>query len=298
MGIFKKLKDILYDEEDYTEQIKITPEMREEAAPQKEITKEIPKKEEIIQPKKEEVKVNNEPVKSERELFQSNQFPFFDFDKEEFERNTAPAKVQREEPKIERRETKPNVLEIERTKKVERRIDYGRYEKTEITQTTERKKFKPSPTISPVYGILNKDYEKDDIQQRSNVDVQTVRDKAFGDMYLMDEPKVTEEKTKPKTTYYEESDTVTISAPEKQEQKVKTIDELLEDTDIKQTSLDEDIVNELNTIEQELDIPRKTKVEKDKEPTEEIKTPIAEDTLESDLFNLIDSMYDSSEDGE
>ena len=33
MGLFKKLKDILYDEEEYTEQIKITPEMRNEEIP-------------------------------------------------------------------------------------------------------------------------------------------------------------------------------------------------------------------------------------------------------------------------
>lgn len=28
MGLFKKVKDILFDEEEYTEQIKITPEMQ------------------------------------------------------------------------------------------------------------------------------------------------------------------------------------------------------------------------------------------------------------------------------
>ena len=197
MGLFKKLKDILYDEEDDTRQIKITPEMRNEEIPAKEEVKETPQKEpvekeeEIVLSKTEEIKTNNEPVESERELFQSSQFPFFDFDEEEFKQSNPPVKKEEEEePKIERVERvepKPNVLEYERTKKVERRMDYGRYEKTEITQTTERKKFKPSPTISPVYGILNKDYEKEDIQQRNaekKVDVQTVRDKAFGERSL------------------------------------------------------------------------------------------------------------------
>ena len=36
MGLFKKFKDILFDEEEYTEQIKITPEMRNEDAPMRE----------------------------------------------------------------------------------------------------------------------------------------------------------------------------------------------------------------------------------------------------------------------
>ncbi len=309
MGLFKKLKDILYDEEDDTRQIKITPEMRNEEIPAKEEPKEVPKKDivekddEIIFSKTEEIKTNKEPVESERELFQSNQFPFFDFDEEEFKQNNPPAKKEEvEEPKVERVEVKPNVLEYERTKKVERRMDYGRYEKTEITQTTERKKFKPSPTISPVYGILNKDYEKEDIQQRNaekKVDVQTVRDKAFGERTLKEPvkeetPKVVSEE--PKTTFYQETNTVTISAPDNKEQKVKTIDELLEDKDAVKPEVDEDFSKELSAIEEELDMPKiDTKVE---EPTEEMKTPVSEDTLENDLFNLIDSMYDNKEDGE
>ncbi len=314
MGLFKKLKDILYDEEDDTQQIKITPEMRNEEIPEKEIVREkvkeveeeekfvIPKKEEVKPPKTEEIKVNKEPVESERELFQSSQFPFFDFDEAEFEQSNAPVKkVVEEEPRIERRAPQPNVLEYERTKKVERRTDYGRYEKTEITQTTERKKFKPSPTISPVYGILNKDYEKGDIQHRDpdkKVDIQTVRDKAFGDTKPREviKPEILEEEEKPKTTFYQETNTVTISAPSNKEQKVKTIDELLEDNDVVKPDVDEEFSKELSAIEEELDMPkRETKVE---EPTEEMETPVPEDTLENDLFNLIDSMYDNNEDGE
>lgn len=32
--------------------------------------------------------------------------------------------------------------------------------KIETTETIERKKFKPSPIISPVYGVLDRDYKK------------------------------------------------------------------------------------------------------------------------------------------
>jgi len=95
MGLFKKVRDILFDEEEYTEQIKITPEMRNEETPQKE---------EIVMQEKREVR--EEPVQikpvapaepktevSERELFKSDStFPFFDFDEEEFDKQM-PAKA-------------------------------------------------------------------------------------------------------------------------------------------------------------------------------------------------------------
>ena len=72
MGLFKKVKDILFDEEEYTEQIKITPEMRNE--PVKEEKKEvkveakpqIPKEEPKVQSEKEVFK-NNNPIYIDKE---------------------------------------------------------------------------------------------------------------------------------------------------------------------------------------------------------------------------------------
>ena len=64
--------------------------------------------------------------------------------------------------------------------------EYGTYEKKE-----EKSYFKPSPIISPIYGILDKNYKKEDVVQkkeirlttftRSNVSVDDVRDKAYGE---------------------------------------------------------------------------------------------------------------------
>lgn len=55
------------------------------------------------------------------------------------------------------------------------------------TQPEEKKEFKPSPIISPVYGILNKNYEKDDVKPKRIIstrptatNVDDVRNKAFG----------------------------------------------------------------------------------------------------------------------
>lgn len=291
MGIFQKVKNILFDEEeDYTSQIKITPEMRSDDIEEepKTVKEDIKKVEE----KKPEVKEET----SERELFKADStFPFFDFDEKEFNRQ----KPQEELPKVEEKKPEPrnvNVFEYEKRRRSEKRTDFGRYERTEITETIERKKFKPSPIISPVYGVLNQDYKKDDIKRREdsdNLNVDKVRDKAFGE-------KKEEIKENPKTTYYEDEETVTITIPEEKERKVKTIDELLEDTSDIVVDVDRDLTSDL---EYEEDI--KTPIEEDsisiseKTTTDEI-TPddIENDTLENDLFDLIDSMYGNDEEGE
>ena len=166
-------------------------------------------------------------------------------------------------------------------KKMQKRENFGRYEKIETTETIERKKFKPSPIISPVYGVLDRDYKKEDIQKyESKVDVQKVRDKAFG-----------ETKEKPiSSTIYEQSETVTLSKPTETAEKIKTIDELLEDTSDVVIDMDNDLENELKEVESKI-TPKE-----DVEITKEVpKIEKSDETLESDLFDLIDSMYDTKE---
>jgi hypothetical protein len=268
MGLFKKVKDILFDEEDVIEPEKKT-----------------------VEPVKEEKPVYTEykPPVVDRTIKETpapkveekpeNTFPFPDFDEEEFD-SVRPA------PKVAPRKT--NVMDFERQKKQEKKVEYSRLEKVEIV---DKKKFKPSPIISPVYGVLNEDYTADDITnkgetpRKQNLDVESVRKKAFGSLDKYDE-----DKSIKKTVV--ETETVTSYEPkEEKEQKVKTIDELLEDTsDVK---IDLDDTDELDVepskvIEEPVDIPEKEittqKVNKD------------EDTLENDLFDLIDSMYDTEGD--
>jgi len=62
---------------------------------------------------------------------------------------------------------------------------YGTYEKKE-----EKPYFRPSPIISPIYGILDKNYKKEDVREkrevhissysRNNVSVDDIRNKAYG----------------------------------------------------------------------------------------------------------------------
>ncbi len=64
--------------------------------------------------------------------------------------------------------------------------EYGMYEKKD-----EKPYFKPSPIISPIYGILDKNYKKEDVvskkeiritsnYSRTNINVDDIRNKAFG----------------------------------------------------------------------------------------------------------------------
>ena len=306
MGLFKKLKDVLFDEEEYTEQIKITPEMRNEAAPIKEkkhkVVEEVKEAEEPIRVLKEDVppvrEKEEEPKKeptSDRDVFKTTaNFPFFDFDEEEFAKQNTPVRP-REERRPEMPSRSNNAFEYERKKMHEKRTDYGHYEKIERTEVIERKKFKPSPIISPVYGILDRDYDPSDIVHRNEntkPDLQTVRNKAFGDTKEI--PKVKEEE--PKKVYYEEEDTVTITRPDEKEKKVKTIDELLEETSNDIVDIDRDLV----IPEVMEDLPRREKIKaqvEEKKPEKKQEADV-EDTLENDLFDLIDSMYDRKEGGE
>ena len=294
MGLLNKIKGILFEEVEEDEVVN-TPKaeekkpIAEKIEPQKKVEEVETPKVNVVKPKAEVEHLN------ERELFKSdNTSPFFDFDEEEFSNMS---RVQKPKPST-------NVLEYERKKKMEKRYDMGSFTKVERTEVVEKKKFKPSPIISPVYGILNEDYRPEDIKNKSEVstnntlDFNSVRKKAFGE----------EVKEEPKTTYYEETVTVKLKEnDEEKKQKVKTIDELLEDTsdvtiDVEEPKVEEKLdainedpeVNDYEKIDEDLE---ELTPKKDVEKTEYEKVE-DDDTLENDLFDLIDSRYDSREDGD
>jgi hypothetical protein len=79
--------------------------------------------------------------------------------------------------------------------------EYGTYEKKE-----DKAYFKPSPIISPIYGILDKNYKKEDVvskkdiritsnYSRSNVNVDDIRNKAFGRRRLDNDSDIEEDNT-------------------------------------------------------------------------------------------------------
>ena len=165
----------------------------------------------------------------------------------------------------------------------------------------EERVFKPTPIISPVYGILDKNYHKEDIVSKKEVDyspvggvtnIDTVRKKAYGT--LEDELENTlfgsnsilfnnKEDEKDTTDDFfneleQESrpdllDDISISGNdevEKQDKKIKDLEEITMD-----------LGKELNSL-----MNKKEKLKNKEEKKDED---------EDDLFNLIDSMYEGDE---
>ena len=296
MGLLNKIKGILFEEVEEDEVVS-TPKSEEK----KPIAAKIEPQRKVEAPVEKSVQKVTAPVKetktenlNERDLFKSDNIsPFFDFDEEEFSNMS---RVQK--PKT------TNVMEYERKKRVEKRYDMGNFSKIERTEVVEKKKFKPSPIISPVYGILNEDYKPEDIKSKTDnvvntgLDFNSVRKKAFGEETLGE----------PEATYYEESVTVKVKENEEEkQQKVKTIDELLEDTSDVTIDVDEkNSVEDKNDKEATDEVADYERIDKDLEEVTakcdvnktEMKKVEDDDTLENDLFDLIDSMYDNREEGD
>jgi len=202
--------------------------------------------------------------------------------------------------------------------------EYGTYERKE-----EKTTFKPSPIISPIYGILDKNYKKDDVVQkkevrlssvysRGNLSVDDVRDKAYG-RHENSETNVLG--TQPTPKFEEESDedeNLLIDLNDEKKPKVKEITvgdavEYFQDLGLeynvdyvdaskeKQTQKTEDSIEEEIKEELEKEVPNSgSKKEQnvvdnnvEKKDYEVKEESGATTTLDDDdnLFDLIDSMY-------
>ena len=266
MGVFRKLKDVLFDieEDDIPEITK-----KEEINPIKEIK--IPKEE-------------TEPPKPDKKE------PTFNFPLDDFDEKPVPSRVKKEYNWDEEEYRKPLPRETKRFEEPRRfeepaprrkEPDFGRFNQKE-TRKKDTTPFKPSPVISPVYGILDQNYTKEDIIVKNYVGVTTpnlddVRKKAYG---------------------AKKSEPVILDEPDEFTEPLKTLDEIL---------IDKDEHKKVETPKI-MDIPA-VKVEDDELPDEPYKDEIvkekpkkkeetSDNTLESDLFDLIDSMYEDREESE
>ena len=311
MSFFDKLKNVLFEDDE-------------------EIVEADNKKEE---PKKEEVRFSSqssstpekpEEPKKEPSVFQS-------FDEEEFDRIAAINKnrlLERDRKAREEKEKEEEKRRLEaRQERENLNAGYRRYEelrygtsttsskevkeepKIKDTRTSEIpkepgeyrqniynkpvaskepvKKFTPSPVISPVYGVLDKNYRKEDILPRASsegtlpkiMDVDNVRKKAFGFL----EKNIDSEEN-------EETEPLKNFSGKNEMQMTDISKELEADEEIgKTTRID---ISDVKEIEEDI----KAGAEEKKEPTTKSNKNEEEDSLEKDLFNLIDSMYESRED--
>ncbi|MDD2208168.1 MAG: hypothetical protein PHG03_03745 [Bacilli bacterium] len=238
MGVFKRLKDVLFDVEE--ELPVITKKEKEEEI-------KIPKFEEENTIK--EIKIPKEEL-SERELMKSDPTFNFPLDVDEgVSRSNRSFKFEEETVKSDVR-------------------DFSRMFSEEPEKSKE--KFKPTPIISPVYGILDQNYSKDDIIVKTDIGVKgpnldEVRKKAYG---------INSKKESPKA-----------EKPVKEvEEPLKTLDEILmheEEKPLKKEEIKQVIDDELPD-----------------QPYSDEKDLNIENTIETDLFNLIDSMYEDKKESE
>ena len=186
MKFLDKIKDLFSDEEEVieTKEIEIEEDKQEE---EHKLPTFMRNKIEEEQKREEERKQREMPIRqefaeptSDREIVKTRSSNFsFPMDMDELEVNPISRPAY----------SSQNVLERER--KVSEL-----YNKPELYSKKEEpkpKKFKPTPVISPVYGVLDKNYTKDEVKvsdertyelQRPSrkVDFETVRNKAFGSL--------------------------------------------------------------------------------------------------------------------
>ena len=216
MKLLDKIKDLFMDDVTDDDEIEIEEEEEEKKEDKKPVKNELPKvmretikKEEktelkvkSFEPKNEEndneIKTNisqkkfNFPIDIESELPSRNNRNRIN---EDLEKKSTYSKIEekkpikREIPKEYSRSSNVNVLDLE--KESTRKVAELYSRKSEDKNI--KPKFKASPVISPVYGILDKNYTKEEVKERpednismkrpsKKVDFETVRKKAFGNL--------------------------------------------------------------------------------------------------------------------
>ncbi len=278
MGVFSKLKNIFYDEVEVDEpakEIKIDKPVKKEIVekPRVEEIKVVRQEEKREEPKREETLKENDNFGNERDLFRNERtFNFTQFDDDEIDLPPRRNVLEREK-KVVKQEVKEPVVE-------------------------QPKVFKPSPVISPIYGILDKDYKKEEIAPKkvevkettlsaNTVNYDTVRRKAYGT--LEDDLEDTLNKMNKLTPNDIQAEVQKIDSDvNKLEERSNKIEDLI--TKIESSP-------EMNKNVSVGELEDKVKLENFDDTTElsNDKT-MTDSTLEHDLFNLIDSMYDDKED--
>jgi len=245
-----------------------------------EIPKEEQKNEEKVMPKR-ETKINTELI----------------FDDDDFILETKPKekkeeKVSRSNPSLYKTREEKFEYKKEEVKKEEIKIETPKAKVVYQSKVEEKSKvFKPSPIISPIYGILDKNYRKEEVKENteirlstrpSRMDLDSVRNKAFGDL---------------------EYD-LFGNEPEEEKEEVE-VEEKHENRDIKNAisedddkpSIDRVTLGEADEYYNDLGLAYNTDYKDLSKDVNDgkVKEKKKNDKLEDNLFDLIESMYDKEE---
>lgn len=269
MGLLDKVKNFFYDEED------VEDEYEEET--HKEVKKENkrkyePVKEDIVRKRENRLEKENEEV-TERELFKAEStfnFPM-DLDDTIYEKPSKTVsrleKVQKEEPKKEVKVSTYKTSARETTAYQKRT-----YPTEKITTTKDDNKFMPTPIISPIYGVLDKNYKKEDVALDSANDLNITKKLDYDSVMKRAMKRVDDKED-------EENKSIFFNLDEQEADKDDEVKIIYNDVS---TSDDMDNTNKDDTNNKPL-------VDEDN---------ILSETKEQDLFNLIDNMYSSEDDEE
>ena len=279
MGLFDKIKSVFYDEEII--------EVPEEKVKREEVKPKIEKVERpLVEEEKPKPKLET-PVYTEREIFKTESSASFKF-----------PMIDEEEEKPKQR-SRVNVLEERAKESSKRENKYADLFKEKSTPEKKPERiFKPSPVISPVYGVLDKNYTKEEIMERSqeviprttspkDMNYDAVRRKAYGTLEDELESTLTE-LSEPKHT-------------EKPAEKTdnKSIEDLLSEIEGNKNmsigEIEEKIKDKMEEEESEpISLDKVSDTYSEDESVNE-DAGAYDKTLEHDLFNLIDSMYEEKE---
>lgn len=348
MKLMDKLKNALFEEE-YVE-VEEKPKKgkkssKKEAKPQRKeshVEKPIAKK--IVLPEKKEVKITTheereEPKREvevhkevESRVNEEKEFSFpmvsdneFTYTKEEKFKKPQVDNIESPKIGIEERRRLNTVITNKEKKAKPYGIDdmpikepeYGKYEKKE-----EKTYFKPSPIISPIYGILDKNYKREDVVTRREVrltstyareslNVDEVRNRAYGALEdeLISERNNEEQDMEVGSLMDNDLLDLSDSKPEVKKVTVGDAEEYFEDLGLEYNVDYKDTANEKRNVryqeepeegpyimneEVNTDFKVEPNINENHDTvTKEIEKDSSDDLDEDNLFDLIDSMYEN-----
>jgi len=304
MGILDKIKNLFTDEEEIieTQEIEVEEEVQEDPPKLPTFMREkIEKEEKQVNILEEAAK--EEEIVSDRELTSQNvgfKFPIA-FDEKDFEVTAYSSQnvVKRER-------------EVEKKKSVSELYSAKKEDKKETKHV-----FRPTPIISPVYGILDKNYKKEEVKAKKEnahdlkrtskkVDFESVRMKAYGslsdeinDNLLSDV--LTDVSVASNVEVYHEDDLLSdITSTNEISDTIGSAEENYYDFGVTY-EVPRILESDLKEVEEEIKIvdynDEEVVAEKIEVKEEVVENP-EENNIEltDDLFNLIDSMYEERDD--
>ncbi len=319
MSIWAKIKGALFEEEEYEEEVQVSDSKKKAKKKKKKVDDEEVKVAKQIDLPEQQLNVKEEADEEfeaeaeaeedfddELESFSSrlerNQKYTMDFDEEDFKEEVELSENIEEKMELPSWRDAPGA---------EVKIASVPYEGIK-----EKQIFKPTPIISPIYGILDKNYRKEDVVTKRKVrlsttssrrpDLDKVREKAYGE--TLEEEKLMRRSEKlpepgapaEPISFEEEMDKGLIDLNKDVAPAVETVTVGDAEEYFDELGLEYNVDYKDESIEKLKQKPRRSDKEEELEEPEleEVKEEIIEEADEEDgdnLFDLIEAMYDDEE---